>query len=108
MENQFRKLNEEHNEHVVEQSKTIDAISKTIKPLLDSLEDVLRAVKEVNDKLGFTERCQMIRESIKKHGWTKIRDLFHPDNQPEDPAAHHMFQLYKVIHEDMLRKKEIS
>ena len=87
--------------------KELDILVESLDIVLERLDIIKNIIKKVNDSLGFTERCENIRKSIKDNGWDFIRKECHPDNNIDDLASYQLFQLYKYIYDDMRKRGEI-
>lgn len=71
------------------------------------LEEVANSIKKVNDQLGYTKRVEDIEKEIKSLGWDYCRTKYHPDNNIHEPAAMPIYQLYKFVYENLVKKGEI-
>lgn len=75
-----------------------------LEDMLKRLEEARDAIKKINDDCGFTKRTEDIKKLIETHGWDCVCEIYHPDNNVNDPASHEMFALCKYIYENMCKK----
>ena len=86
--------------------KELEQLNKMLKGITDELDSTLKIIKKTNDSLGYTERANNIKKEINENGWANICKKYHPDNNINDPAALPLFELYKFIHDDMVKKNK--
>jgi len=66
--------------------------------VLAELHLLRQTLNSANRTGGGLARFQEIKSEIEDIGWAGVCELYHPDINVRDPAAHALFALYKFVY----------
>ena len=85
----------------------MDNENKKLEDILNGLLYVQSTLKKVMDITGTSDRVDNMKKEIKTLGWQHIMMKYHPDINIDDNGAIPLWDMYKLIYEQMKRNGEI-
>ena len=81
----------------------MDNENKKLEEMLNSLLYVQSVLKKIMDITGTSDRVDDMRKEIKTLGWQHIMAKYHPDININDAGAMPLWEMYKLVCEQMKR-----